>query len=64
MADIGGLLVFFSMVPNIFPNEESVSIDCVGKYLEVRGNYTLLNNCSYNLIISPIPTVTLAIMVL
>ena len=51
--DIGVPLVFFSMVPNMFPNKESVSIDCVGKYLEVRCNYNLLNNCSYNLIIGP-----------
>ena len=31
-------------------------------YLEVHGTYNLLSNCSYNLNISPITTVTLDII--
>ena len=33
-----------------------------GVYLEVHGTYNLLSNCSYNIIISPITTITLYII--
>ena len=44
------------------PSADTWGGDALGMYLEVRCTYNLLSSCSYNLIISPISTVTLDII--